>query len=422
MRYPHRETPTPRINPSRKKVWIARVTNPKGKRIIYKPAWNGGKGTFKLERDAQRAIDEYYDITYGQRIVDHEKTFGDYHSTWAARRPRSERTNEVNDGRVRNLLDVEIEGLPLRDWPFRELERRHGEDLVHHMLVVEGRAVGGVQGILSTLSAMAENAITDRVAGANWAKGIRVLSNDVRCRKAPRKPIVWSFERMHAFAAFAEDPAVVHGFSDTGMRIGEVLPLERTDLVTGHCPEPDCYVNVTHFHIRRTAHNGKVQQGTKNDHGEAVAGRVAPCPPTLERLLAARPTRIDTPLMFPTPNGGLYWERNFLRDVWYPTQVAHGLAEVARAGVDIARFADLPRQPRGQKAKALYREARELLVAHKLTPTPHAFRHSYVSHLKAAGVDQADLAQVAGHTVQTMVGHYTHATGRSFDQIRQVIG
>lgn len=39
-----------------------------------------------------------------------------------------------------------------------------------------------------------------------------------------------------------------------------------------------------------------------------------------------------------------------------------------------------------------------------------------------AGVDDADLAAIAGHTVLTMVTHYTHAPGKSFDPVRGVIG
>jgi hypothetical protein len=49
-------------------------------------------------------------------------------------------------------------------------------------------------------------------------------------------------------------------------------------------------------------------------------------------------------------------------------------------------------------------------------------RHSYVTHLRAAGVDDADLAEIAGHRVETMLAHYTHPLGRSHDQVRQVIG
>jgi integrase len=108
---------------------------------------------------------------------------------------------------------------------------------------------------------------------------------------------------------------------------------------------------------------------------------VVPCPPTLGRLLQARPARIDTPLLFPTPTGKLFWERNFYRDVWYRVIQASGIQ-----------------------------------------CTPHEFRHSYLSLLRAEGVDDADLAAIAGHTVETMIGHYTHALGRSFDTVRGLIG
>jgi site-specific recombinase XerD len=108
---------------------------------------------------------------------------------------------------------------------------------------------------------------------------------------------------------------------------------------------------------------------------------VIPCPPGLLELLRSMPARIDSELLFSTPRGLLWRERNFYRDVWHPAQ--------ERSGLDIR---------------------------------PHEMRHSYVSHLRAAGVDDADLAAIAGHTVLTMVTHYTHALGKSFDQVRGVIG
>ena len=61
-------------------------------------------------------------------------------------------------------------------------------------------------------------------------------------------------------------------------------------------------------------------------------------------------------------------------------------------------------------------------MASGLDIRPHDCRHSWVTHLRAAGIDDADLAQVSGHTVETMLGTYTHALGRSHDRIRQVIG
>jgi site-specific recombinase XerD len=91
--------------------------------------------------------------------------------------------------------------------------------------------------------------------------------------------------------------------------------------------------------------------------------------------------RIDTRLLFPTPTGKLWRQRNFYRDVWKPAQEA--------SGIDVR---------------------------------PHEMRHSFVTHLRAAGVDDADLAAMAGHRVETMLSTYTHALGRSFDRVREVIG
>lgn len=76
----------------------------------------------------------------------------------------------------------------------------------------------------------------------------------------------------------------------------------------------------------------------------------------------------------------MWRERNFYRDVWKPTQAASGL------GI-----------------------------------RPHECRHSYVTHLRAAGVNDADLAEIAGHRVETMLTSYAHAVGRSNDRVRSAV-
>jgi hypothetical protein len=43
-------------------------------------------------------------------------------------------------------------------------------------------------------------------------------------------------------------------------------------------------------------------------------------------------------------------------------------------------------------------------------------------HLRAAGVNGPDLAEIAGPLVETMLSRYTHAVGESFGNIREVIG
>ncbi len=83
----------------------------------------------------------------------------------------------------------------------------------------------------------------------------------------------------------------------------------------------------------------------------------------------------DCELIFTTPSGRMWRERNFYRDVWKPTQEASGL--------DIR---------------------------------PHECRHSYVTHLRAAGVNDADLAEIAGHRVETMLARYTHPVGKALTQ------
>lgn len=155
---------------------------------------------------------------------------GDYAATWTERHPRSERTNATNDHRISRVLDVEIGGVLLRDWPLRELRRRYTLTLVDHMLRVEGRATIGAVGILRALSAMAEDAITDEVCDLNPFKGVRIRANDPRAKKKPRPIRVFSVEEMHRFAkAAGRYEAMVRVFTETGLRLGEVLPLRRED-------------------------------------------------------------------------------------------------------------------------------------------------------------------------------------------------
>jgi Phage integrase family len=70
-------------------------------------------------------------------------------------------------------------------------------------------------------------------------------------------------------------------------------------------------------------------------------------------------------LLFPGPRG-VWTDRYWYDEVWYPARKA--------AGID---------------------------------PTPHEFRHSTISHMRAAGIDPADLAAMSGHTVETATKHYT---------------
>lgn len=104
-------------------------------------------------------------------------------------------------------------------------------------------------------------------------------------------------------------------------------------------------------------------------------------PATLAWMLEAQiQVRGECELLFTTPTGRMWRERNFYRDLWRPAQEASGLAI-----------------------------------------RPHECRHSYVTHLRAAGVNEADLAEIAGHRVETMLARYTHSLGKSFEDVRKAI-
>lgn len=353
MQNQRREKPQRRRNPSGKIVYVARPRDAEGKRHYL--------GTRALQRDAQMLIDAFYDGPPKRDLL------GGYAEDWTARHPRSKRTNVTNDGRVRQVLDVEIDGRKLRDWPFGELRRKHTLALVDHMLREQGRATTGAVNIVRALSAMAEDAITDEIVGVNPFKGVRVRKSDPRALKQPKKARVLSWEEAHALAAAAglHEP-MVRTLADCGLRVGELFALRRDqqDLRGGL------------FVVEGTAWEGRVVPSS----AEKEHDRAGPIPPGCLALLRSMPVRIDSPWLFPTRTGLLWQINNFYRDVWRPACEASGIVA-----------------------------------------TPHDLRHSWVSNLSAAGIDHTDLADIAGHG-EGVQARYRHALRRSYDEVRKAIG
>lgn len=361
------ENPVKRTNPSGETVWVARYTNNARQRR--------SAGTFKTRREAKAAIRKAYEE---DDTVPGEKTVRQYFETWLRDHPRKARTAESYLGRVRSVLDVRLEGSPLGAWPMSKVSRRHVKFLKTAMLVDQGRAAGGANGVFRVLSAMWENAYDDELVESNPFRKASVRRSDPRVKKAPREIHVWSFAQMHAFAAACgpgAGEASVRVLSDCGLRLGEMLPLIVEDVQGGY------------LRVNKTAYQRRFENGTKNDHGEPSPGRLVPLPPSTARILAQVPRVLGSNLLWPDSRekwrGRIQYERNWYRDVWEKGQAA--IPEMADA-------------------------------------TPHDFRHSWVSHLRAAGINPADLAEVSGHTVETATAHYTHATNASDEAIRRAVG
>lgn len=358
------ETPVRRVNPSGQERWVARYTAPDGRRL--------SAGTFKLKRDAQAAIN----AAYIQPVGRPRDTVGAYAATWTKRRPRSARTNYDRDSKLRQVLDVQIEGVKFRDWPLVDLRRWHGNALVDHMLREQGRAVEGTRNILRVLSVMCEDAIDDELLEVNPFRGVKFRASDPRVQKPRREPRIWTPDQMHRFAGHAgQYEPMIRMLADCGLRVGELLALQR-DLQD---------LNAGVFTVKGTAHHGKLVDSNETKNHD----RQGPIPPTCLALLRKMPVRIDSPWLFPSPGGGVFdhpggelWRyENFRRRVWIPTQEAAGI-----------------------------------------NPTAHEFRHSWVSYLRAGGIDGRDLADIAGHSEAVQNRIYHHPLRQSYNLVRQLIG
>lgn len=387
-----RERPLKFTNPSGKTVWKARWTDRNGKRRLgWKPDI---PGTYELRKDAQEAIEACYEREEQGPL--RPETVGGYFAVWQQLHPRAKVTDKTNRSRVGRMLDVKLERAPLRDWPFDQLRRRHANILVDYMLREEGRAQTGVKGVLAALSAMAEDAIEDEVILANPFRGVRLRKTDPRIQKHSRKITTYSWQEMRDFAKAAGEVSgkgdllndwrriyaepMIRTLSDCGVRIGELLVLCHRDVD---------FKEAT-MEVRWSTVLGDIMHGTKHDHGEQNAGRVVPVPPDLLRMMSELPMTLSGfvwrgdqrgRLLFPSPKGVMFSYPTFYKQVWEPTREATGM-----------------------------------------TIRPHEMRHSWVSLMRAAGINPADLAAVAGHSETTATRRYTHALGRSDEAIRRVVG
>ena len=76
------------------------------------------------------------------------------------------------------------------------------------------------------------------------------------------------------------------------------------------------------------------------------------------------------------------------------------------------------------RSQAIFMVRRRILLAAlagaQLSRHPaHGTRHSWLAHLAPPGVDEADMA---GHSVETMIARYSHPRRASFEHVRKPVG
>jgi integrase len=188
--------------------------------------------------------------------------------------------------------------------PLRELERMPGELADWQLSLPERSRYGIVQALRQTLNAairwdyLSRNPAT--LAGPNP-------------QPTPRTPDPFTLDEVDAIAAELGPTygPLVRFAAATGLRPQEWAALERRDV--------DRQARIVS--VRRTLGDDGVHELAKTDASRRQV-------PLSRRALAALdelPGRLDTPLLFPAPEGGLLRMDNFRRREWAPALEASGV-------------------------------------------------------------------------------------------------
>ncbi len=232
------------------------------------------------------------------------------------------------------------------DVPLRELENMTDEIAAWQATLPERAGHGIVSALRQTLDA----AVRWKRIGSNPAK---------LAGRNPKPPVrtVRAYSRTEVDAISAELSANYRSLpafaAATGLRPEEWAALQRADI--------DRRGGV--LSVRRTISSGEIVELAKT----SASRRQVPLSPRALGALDALPPRLDTPLLFPSPAGGLLNLDNFRRREWAPAIEASGTAKPARI---------------------------------------YDLRSTFASNSLAAGIDVFELARVMGTSIEMIERHY----------------
>lgn len=304
-----------------------------------------------------------------RKPINPDPTLAEYADYWFEWHPRSESTDRANRSRLNAAFAIDLEGKLFGEYRISEVKRWHVHAVLDALLK-QGRAASGTRSVLAALSTMFSDAVDiDELIEFNPFLRVRLNSNDPRIQKPSQDTLIWSLDQMREFARAGGDEyePMIRLMSDCGLRLGEVFGLTWDDV---DLPEK-------RIHCKGAVYSGRFRPG---DSQRKVHVRTVPLPEAVAALLAQVPERFDTDLVFAAPRGRAWHHSHFYEDVWRPIR--------ERTGLEI---------------------------------TPHAMRHSWESHLAAAGIDHADLAKMAGHSLETMIRVYTHPLNKSEAAVREAL-
>lgn len=193
--------------------------------------------------------------------------------------------------------------------PLRDLERMSGDLSAWRAQQPERVRYARMSALRQTLGAAVQWGYMDR----NPAK----LAGPNR-QPSARSVRVFTMAEVDAIAAeLSPALAPLPGFAcATGLRPQEWAALERRDIDRA----------AGFLSVRRTVSSGKVVELGKT----ARSRRQVPLSPRALAAFDALPARLDTPLIFPAPGGGILNTNNFRNRVWAPAVEAAGIRLPAR--------------------------------------------------------------------------------------------
>jgi integrase len=347
-------------------------------------------GRFKRKGDADKAaVEKVSELNARRKAPGTNLTFTEWHTLWPKRVRRDERTTKTNQHRIDKYI---LPHLPEEgDVPITDLTRGMLYD-VQVCLMEAGYAKGTIDGALSSLSAVLGYAMDEQRIEVNVAYRMRVNPDDPLLNPT-REPHERRYIPPDEFAAFYRHVKQQHrgvclAPVATGCRTQELLGLERAD--------HDAKQQLVFVHQRAKVLGGDAEDdatlrpGLKTTKGvrrktKQERGRWTLFPAI---LLTVAPARLHRRLLYPSPTGRVWGQRNFYRDVWEPA--------AEKAGTNF---------------------------------TVYDLRHTFTSHLLASGIPAVEVAAYVGHSTRqlgeldnTTTRIYQHPTGEYREAALEAIG
>lgn len=344
-------------------------------------------GRHRTQTEADRSALKRVQALTGGRPLPSEVTLLEWHERWPRRIGKSKRTVHTNQHRLERYV---LPHLPAGgDIPMAGITRSMVRD-VQIALLQERLSKQTIDGALASLSAVFGYALDEDLIEVNPALSMRVDPDDPRLD--PARP-----RRARRFVPPDELAKLVVEIAPcwrgaclapaaSGVRTQELLALKRADR--------DQERQLIFVWQRAPLYGGRpdgVLPGLKTSRGvrgkrREELGRFTLFPSTLGPFVDRTPSL--TGLLFPSPRGQVWGQRNFYRNVWEPAQ--------AGSGTDF---------------------------------TVYDLRHTFASTLAAAGIPVVEIAAYMGHSTRMLDGldntttrHYQHATGgwheRSLEAVR----